>query len=561
MKSLLRLLPCLALTALAWASSSEVRAAEAKPPAARIDEVFAAYAKPGSPGCALAVIERGKTVYERGYGLANLEHGVPITPRTVFDLGSTSKQFTAAAILLLAKDGKLSLDDDVRKHVPEVPDYGTPITIRHLLHHTSGLRDYIEVMVLGGFQFEDWTTDRDALAALSRQRALNFRPGEEHSYSNSGYFLLSVIAERASGKSLGDFARERIFAPLDMASTEVLNDHTRVVPGRATGYAPREGGFGVAMSNWEQTGDGAVQSTVLDLAKWDQNFYAPKVGGEWLIAELQQTGTLNDGQAFPYARGLAVDKYRGLRRVRHGGAWAGFRAELVRFPEERLSVATLCNLASANPSALAMRVAELYLADRLGPVEAPPPAPAVAAAVTVDASRYAGLYWSEEAGVVRRVVAREGKLFYQRAPGNETELVPLGGETFTMVGAPPGTELVFSTPEAGGGRRLETRSPGAPAMRLEAVEPFAPDAAGLAAFAGAYASDELNTTVRLSVVEGKLRLELERGAPLDLEPVFTDTFRGPDIGLVRFTRDDEQRVSGFEISAGRAQNLRFTRLE
>ena len=187
----------------------------------RVDQIFSGFGK-DTPGCALAVVRDGGIAYSKGYGMASLEHGVPITPQTVFDIGSTAKQVTAAAVLLLAQDGKLSLDDDVRKHIPEIPDYGTPVTLRHLLHHTSGIRDYIALLQLGGVNFEDVATDADGLAAIARQKNLDFSPGDEHSYSNSGYFLLSLIVERASGKTLRDFAQERIFTPLGMTSTEIL---------------------------------------------------------------------------------------------------------------------------------------------------------------------------------------------------------------------------------------------------------------------------------------------------------------------------------------------------
>src|SRR5687768_3033322 len=241
---------------------SAAPALAATPPPESVDKVFSAYGKDG-PGCALAVVRDGGIVYSKGYGMASLEHGVPITPQTVFDIGSTSKQITAASILLLAQDGKLSLDDDVRKHIPEMPDLGTPVTLRHLLHHTSGVRDYIELLQLGEISFEDVATDDDALAALSRQKALDFRPGDEHSYSNSGYFLLSLVVKRTSGKTLREFAQERIFTPLGMSSTQILDDHTLVIPRRAASYAPRrDGGFRLAIANWEQTGDGAVQTTV-----------------------------------------------------------------------------------------------------------------------------------------------------------------------------------------------------------------------------------------------------------------------------------------------------------
>ncbi len=504
-------------------ASAAVDPIEPKALAQSVDAVFAEYAKPGSPGCSLAVIQDGRITYEKGYGLASIEHGVPIDPKkTVFDIGSTSKQITAACVLLLAQDGKLSLDDEVRKHVPELPDYGTPITIRHLLHHTSGLRDYADVMAMSGLNFEDWTTDGEGLAAIARQKKLNFKPGSEHRYSNSGYFLLSQIVERVSGKRMREFAQERIFGPLGMTNTRILDDHTKVIPHRAASYAPGpEGSFAVQMSNWEQTGDGAVQTTVEDLAKWDQNFYDPKVGGAGLVEQLQTRGTLNDGETIPYARGLLVEEHRGLRRVSHGGGWAGYRAEMIRFPDQKLSVVTLCNLGTVNPTFLAQRVADLYLADKLQPEAQPAAAAGEAPAGKVEnADRYTGVYWSSQSGFVRRIEVRDGKLFYVRGQGNESELAPLGSDRFRMLGIPDRAEVSFpvSATAASPPRRMEVFTGQGKPLIFEEVKLASPTPEGLAAYAGTYTSPELDTTWTLAMDGGRLMLRGKRGPAHPLSP-------------------------------------------
>jgi CubicO group peptidase (beta-lactamase class C family) len=422
---------------------------------ARIDVVFAPLAKPGSPGCALAVYRDGAIAYERGYGLASLELGVPITPKTVFDIGSTSKQFTAFSILLLEREGKLSLDDDVRRFLPELPVYERPITVRHLLLHTSGLRDYLTLWSLAGVKTESWTTQREAVALVERQRATNFPAGEEWLYSNTGYLLLAEIVQRASGKSLKDFARERIFEPLGMAHTFYLDDHIQVVAGKATGYEPRErGGFSVDMSNFEQIGDGGVQTTVEDLLLWDRNFYAPGVGDAALVARAQQTGKLNSGKPLDYAAGLSIGSYRGLPFVRHGGSWAGYRAELLRFPSQKTSVACLCNLGSAGPSRLADRVADIVLESVLNPATADA-GHSAAPGQTPSAARgsagappalsekaladYAGVYLSEELDARWVVRVADGKL-----------TMAIGSEVIPLLAAEPdvfrgehGLEIAF----------------------------------------------------------------------------------------------------------------------
>lgn len=386
---------------------------------AAVDEVFADLTKPGSPGCSLGVYRDGKILYAKGYGLANLEENVPITPQSVFDIGSTSKQFTAASILLLQEKGKLSIGDDVRKYVSELPDYGQKITILHLLNHTSGLRDYLTLMDLAGINIDSVTTDEDALQIIARQKALNFASGSDYLYSNTGFFLLSVIVKRTSGKTLREFAAENIFGPLGMEHTQFRDDHTALIPNRALAYDPNEKGPGYTMdvSYFEQTGDGAVHTSVEDLQRWDENFYNGQIGGKELLKEIQETGKLNNGKALEYAKGLFVADYRGLHTVRHGGSWGGYRAELLRFPEQHFSVACLCNLAAAEPSKRADRVADIYLGAFMKPKEEKKEEEGEKESggktLSLEAGQlkpYAGDYWSQELGVAYRLGIVDGRL-------------------------------------------------------------------------------------------------------------------------------------------------------
>jgi CubicO group peptidase (beta-lactamase class C family) len=444
---------------------------------AEVDRIFAHWDRPDSPGCALGVIQDGRLIYRRGYGMANLEHEVPNGPRTVFDLGSTSKQFTAACVMLLAIDGRLSLDDDIRKHVPEIPDYGRTITVRHLVHHTSGIRDYLELMLLRGTHTEDLTTTADALALLSRQRAPNFPAGEEHLYSNSGYFLLSVIVSRVSGQSLAEFAKQRIFDPLGMRDTRYQDDHTRIVPRRATGYAPRPGGgFGTDMSDFEQTGDGAVMSTVEDLFNWERNFTTRAVGGDRLFDLLHERGKLANGSEISYAAGLVHGTWRGLATVSHGGAWAGYRAELLRFPERRFSVICICNLGSMMPSVLAYRVAAVYLRDavrtesrrsaesRTG-ASASAPAGSPPTLTAEQLAEYAGRYSSDELMATYDVAVRAGGLAATCGPGDPVRLRPEGPDRFSL----RGPTVTFKRSESGAVTAFEIDLGRARGIRFERV--------------------------------------------------------------------------------------------
>jgi len=534
----------------------------------RIDQVFSAFDEPDSPGCAVLVARDGKVLHERGYGMANLEHGTRIGSQTVFDIGSTSKQFTAMSVLLLAQDGKLGLDDDVRKHVPELPDYGRTVTIRHLIHHTSGIRDYLGLMDLAGWRFEDVATDQDALDVITRQKALNFDPGTEHLYSNSGYFLLSMVVERASGRSLPQFAAERIFRPLGMKDTHFHDDHTQIVPNRATGYSPRkDGGFRIEMSNFEQTGDGSLYTTVRDMNLWDRNFYEGTVGGRELLQQMVQPAQLASGRTLDYAFGLVLDEHKGLEVVGHGGAWAGYRADLIRFPAQHASVVCLCNLATANPSALARRVADVVLADAIAagggghPDASEPPDKASAKGPVrvrrTELEQKAGTYRDPVTGTLRDLSFRHGRLEVD-VFGGTYELQPFSPTLFRLMDAPGEMDITFDPPAPGRRLSFHEAMPGRDPVLREAIDPTEPSARQLAEYAGAYESDELRARFELVVNEGHLAVRARNTPEMPLRPAVADEFTASGL-VIRFDRGAAGDVTGFGLDAGRIRNLRFTR--
>lgn len=534
--------------------AGEFRAGEVLPLASRVDALFREYDRKDSPGCALSVVRGGEVLHRRGYGMASLEHGVAIQPDTVFDIGSVGKQFTAASVLLLEEQGKLSLEDDLRRYVWELPDWARKIKIRHLLHHTSGLPDYIDLLSLAGRRTEDLSTDEEALAAMARQRSLEFEPGTRHAYSNSGYFLLSLIVQRVSGQRLRDFARDSIFTPLGMTSTEYVEDHTQIVPRRATGYAPAPGGgFRLDASDWEQNGDGGVQTTVEDLARWDANFYHPIVGGPSFAERMEAVGRLANGERLSYAAGLRVDEYRGARRVSHGGSWAGFRANVTRFPQHRFSVMTLCNLSTADSTELSRGVVDIYLHDRLGPErKSPTPPVSIRPAPSLrEAGGYAGLYWNRENDAVRRIVLRKGRLFYQRGEGDESELVPLGEGRFAMQGASTATEVKFEPQDRIRRQEMRVAAEGGSPSLYEAVAPASPRPQELAGYAGSFLSEELDARYEIHWEGDRLLLRRAGYPEAPLEPVFGDTFRDAEVGLLHFARDASGQVCGFRVRAGR----------
>ena len=559
-----------AISALAFAVASPALAQTlARPDAGsndaiskKVDALFARWDRPDSPGCALGVIQNGALVYKRGYGMANLDYNLPLSAASVFYIASTSKQFTAASIALLVKQGKISLDDPLRKHVPELPDLYDPITVRHLVHHTSGIRDYLTLMPMASLRIEDVYSDDDFLGLLARQKELNFRPGEQFLYSNSGYVLLAIIVKRASGKSLAQFAEENIFKPLGMNSTRFRDDRTIIVKNRATGYSSRpSGGFSTVVSNFDRVGDGGLLSSVEDLALWDQNLYENKLaGGTDLIPQLLTVGTLTNGKKLTYAFGLMAGEYKGLKTVGHGGSFFGYRTDMIRFPEQRFSVICLCNVEAVNPGSLVRQVADLYLADQLKPEAAKAGAARGAAEKIVALSAEelkdkAGAYRDTAAGTIWRLTARDGHL--QAAVfGVSFRLAPLSATHFRAVDAPVQADVHFQRQGPGATGTVRVEMEGQEPTALEAIELASPSAAQLAEYTGDYYSDELQAAYKIEVEEGKLVVRRRNAPALRLNPTLRDQF---EVGgtNVSFTRDEQKRVSGFNLSAGRVKNIRF----
>jgi CubicO group peptidase (beta-lactamase class C family) len=415
--------------------------AQSVPGARAIDRVFADVAKPGSPGCALAVARDGRIVYEKGYGSANLDWDIPISPATVFNIGSTSKQFVAAAILLLAEDGKLSLDDPMRRWLPEMHDFGAPITVRQLLHHTSGVRDLLELMnVVAGLNPDNRYTNADFMRILAAQRELNFPPGSQFLYSNSGYFLLGHVVERVSGKTLRQFTEERIFRPLGMDDSHFHDDYRMVVKNRALAYTRQNDRWIQDFTfNFDRVGPGGLNTTARDLVKWNDALFNGRIGGTGFLEKMLTRGVLMNGDTLGYALGLEHVRHRGLDLVAHGGSSLGFRADLMRIPSERLDVVTLCNTPTPIASVLGRQVADLFLADRLGPAVAqrtPAPAAPAPTHATPDAAAlaaYSGRYRSSELDLVFTLRASRNGLILQRANGDEIVLTPSGQDRFRLL--------------------------------------------------------------------------------------------------------------------------------
>ncbi len=523
---------------------------------ARVDNVFRAVDRVDSPGGAGGIYRDGRIAYARGYGMANLELGVPNSPRTVFDIGSVSKQFTNTAVLLLAQEGKLSLSDDVRKHFPELPPYAAQITIRQLMNHISGIRDYFTLMNVSGRSTEALGDTLDFLRVISRSATTNFPIGSRYLYSNSGYVLLGQLVYRVSGKALPVFLKERVLTPLGMTDSRSLSDHAALIPNRAQGYASRAGPFVIAASQFDGTGGaGSMHATVEEFAHWDRNWIDPVVGGRALIDSLLVRGKLTNDSTIAYALGVTVDTYRGLRTVSHGGSWAGYRAHFLRFPDERLSVATFCNLTSSGPDTLTQQVAAVYLGAKMSPDTIGVWERAVTAAlpVAMTAERlqaFVGVWRNVELGEVRRTRIVGDSLMSGVGTGL-VRMIPLGGSRFRM--GRTGTEVTFDSAAA----RLSVRTRGG-TTRFERIPGMTFTPAQLAEYAGEYRNDEIETTITFVADSGRL-LNMRSGRRVGtFEPVAKDFFVGN--GVLEFARDGRGRITGYLLQSGRVRHLKFVRI-
>jgi len=396
----------------------------------KIDAIFSRWTT-ATPGCAVGASVNGKLVVNKAYGMADLEHDVPNTAETIFEAGSVSKQFTAAGVLLLAREGKLSLDDPVRKYVPELPDYGSPILIRHMLTHMSGLRDWGSVMAIAGWPRTSRVyTHAHVLDIVSRQSMPNFPAGTQYSYSNTGYNLAAIIIARVTGKPFAEFEQERLFKPLGMTHTSWRDDFTRVVKGRAIAYEARPDGFHQDMPFENIHGNGGLLTTVGDLLKWNQHFTTPGIIGDTSFVKAQETvGIFNNNQPGTYAMGLVVGTYRGVKQIDHSGSTAGYRAHLARYPDQGLSVAVLCNVSTGAATQYAHDVVDAVIPSALGPAPArPAPAPATPAAPAAprDFAAYPGTYVSDDAETTLIAAIEGNGLVLKRRPDTVIRLTPAG---------------------------------------------------------------------------------------------------------------------------------------
>lgn len=510
------------------------------------EKVAKAYVAP-APGCAAAVSLNGETVFEKAFGLADMEHNVPNTTQTIFESGSVAKQFTAAALVLLQQDGKLSIDDPVRKYIPELPDYGSPLTIRHLLNHTAGLRDWGTVMSLTGVGRGARVINQDlALDVIIHQKALDFTPGAEYSYSNSGYNLAAIIVERVSKQKFPAFVEERLFKPLGMKSSSWRDDYQRIVPGRAQAYSrPANGPWRLNMPFMNVYGNGGMLTTVGDWMKWNAMLDSKSLGAP-LVDALETRGVLNDGRKIAYALGLTIDKYKGLKDVSHGGATAGYQTFLARYPDNKVSVGVMCNGTSPSAGEIAANITD----EIFGPF--PEPARSEVANVSDDElKRFVGIWRDEKTHFPARFNIENGVSRWRGA-----RVVPMGGGQFTL--GP--NQLKFTFDKDGKPVSAETIDPDGEVRRFAPETEWKPTPEELAAFKGEWFSEEAGATYTFAVEADKAFIKQRPVTSLPLQPLFKDHFFAQG-SVVWFTRDKNGKVNGMHVGSSRMRDMPFVRLK
>jgi CubicO group peptidase (beta-lactamase class C family) len=530
--------------------------ARAQSPGDRLDSVFAVHRGTDRPGCAVSVVRDGKQLESRGFGMADLSHGIAISSKSVFHVASVSKQFTSMALVLLEASGKLSLDDDVRKYLPELPDYGHRITIRHLLNHTSGIRDFFNLLMYAGWRHgDDLMTDSDALEIVTRQRHLNFVPGTEWVYNNTGHTLAAVIVKRVTGLTLREYADRELFQPLGMSSTHFHDDNSMVVRDRARGYVKRGGEWHEMVPNYSTVGATSLFTTVENLAVWHRQMDLRERPNRAAWSRLLEPAVLANGDTIRYALGIIPGTYRGLATISHAGGDPGYRAHLLHFPAERFGVSVLCNDDRANAPRLAELTAEAYLGPAMRPadsIRAAGKADPLAAAV--------GLYWSDSVEAFGHLRLDGERLVWGNAPGSTgPALTPIGPNEYRLGRGP----LTLRRSTGAKGPTLTMVGVYGEKSVYTPVAEWKPTLDELRSLVGRYVSDEVGNRLDVRLERDTLWIERPKTAAVTLTPLFRDTFAAAGmlrIGVVRFQRDTKGKVTGLLSGSGRVRRLRFERV-
>ena len=529
----------------------------------QVDELFTIWDTNNTPGAAVAVVKDGAIIYKNGYGMSNLEYDIPITPASIFHIASVSKQFTVFSVLLLEKQGKLSLEDDIRKYIPEVPDFGKTITLRHLASHTSGLRDQWNLLSMAGWRMDDVITKEHILKMVSKQKELNFNPGEEYAYCNTGFTLLAEVVARVTDMSFAEFTEANIFESLNMNNTLFYDDHEKIVKNRAYSYSSTTDGYKNSRLNFANVGATSLFTTVEDLSLWAMNFSKLTVGDSTIVNKMNTLEVLNNGETFGGALGQFVGEYKGLKEIQHGGADAGYRSYLTRFPDENFAVIVFSNLAEFNPGGIAHKVVDIYLKDKLK-------TEAIAEEVkeesttegTVVDPTITATYLGEfelTPGFTIKISEKEGELYALATGQAEVALTPISTTEYKVEGVEAKVEFI---PNAGEPIDLFKLYQGGQIMEAKRVEAFDKSSVDLADFTGDFYSDELSTNYSFMMEKDSLVAKHSRHSDFKLNPIKKDMFAGEAwfFGQVEFVRNEENAIIGFKVSNGRVRNLYFEKV-
>lgn len=546
----------------------ELRVEKIKPravtPSDKVDELFTMYDRIEAPGAAVAVVKDGKIIYKKGYGGANLEYDIPISPSTVFHIASISKQFTVFSILLLEKEGKLSLDDDIRKYIPEVPNFGKTITLKHLASHTSGLRDQWVLLSMAGWRMDDVITKEHILKLVSRQKDLNFEPGAEYAYCNTGFTLLAEVVARVSEMSFAEFTEANIFKPLQMSNTLFYDDHEKVVKNRAYSYQLHHTGYKKSVLNYANVGATSLFTTVEDMSLWALNFESPTIGDVDIFKQMNTPAVLNNGKTFGGALGQFVSNHKGMKHIEHGGADAGYRTFFARFPDQDFAVVVFGNDAAFNPNRMAYNIVDIYLEDQLEVEKKEEVKKEKSDKKEIEISpkilaSYVGNY-ELQPGFIISITEDKGNLFVQATRQPISPLIPLSTTEFN-IGEEP-VKIAFVANDEGKVDLLQLHQ-GGQIMDAPRAVPFDLATVDLSDFTGKFYSEELETTYTFKLVDGKLIALHSRISDFELNPAKEDTFTGSAwfFGQIAFQRDEKGAIIGCNVSAGRVKNLRFQKVK
>jgi len=542
----------------------QLQKSKATTPNKQVDELFTPWNTDNTPGLAVAVVKDGQIIYKKGYGLANLEYNIPITTSSIFHIASVSKQFTVFSILLLEKQGKLRLNDDIRKYIPEVPDFGKKITLRHLATHTSGLRDQWNLLAMAGWRLDDVITKEHVLKLVSKQKALNFNPGSEYTYCNTGFTLLAEVVSRVSNMSFAEFTKAHIFTPLQMNNTLFYDDHEKVVKNRAYSYYSTHTGYKKNVLSYANVGATSLFTTVEDLSKWSLNFNNPIVGDATIFNTMNTPAILNNGKKFGGALGQFVGKYKGLKEIQHGGADAGYRSYLTRFPKENFSVIVFSNSAEFNAGSMAHKVVDIYLKDRINvtPKKKKSTQGTTGKSVTVSENilnTYTGEF-ELQPGFTIQIKNNNGALTAKATGQSVLSLSPISITEFNVKGVAAKIEFI---PNKEKNITLIKLHQGGRIMEASRVKSFDANSVNLSEFSGEFYSEELSTSYHFSVVDGKLVSKHSRLSDFTLTPTKNNVFAG-DVwffGLVEFIRNGDHKITGCKVSNGRVRNLYFRKVK